>query len=80
VSDFLSALKPEYARALRRVDLDGTRVRESATEEHITPNNASVRLHRARAALRREVERACGTCATHRCLDCSCQKESCSAE
>ena len=38
----------------------------------ITPNNATVRLHRARKALKRELERSCGTCATHGCLDCGC--------
>ncbi len=37
------------------------------------PNNAGVRLHRARQALKRQLERSCGTCATHGCLDCSCQ-------
>jgi RNA polymerase sigma-70 factor (ECF subfamily) len=73
VRDFLETLKPAYARALQRVDLDGAAVRVYADEERITPNNAAVRLHRAREALKRQVARSCRTCSTHRCLDCSCQ-------
>jgi RNA polymerase sigma factor (sigma-70 family) len=65
-------LKPEYAAALKRVDLEGLTVRAFAEEEGITPNNAGVRLHRARLALRRQVTQSCGTCATHGCLDCTC--------
>ena len=68
----LENLKPEYATALRRVDLDGISVKDLAQETAITPNNASVRLFRAREALRRQVERCCGTCAEHGCLDCTC--------
>lgn len=68
----LETLKPEYALALRRVDLDGASVKEYAGEAGITPNNASVRLFRARDALRRQVVKSCGTCAEHGCLDCSC--------
>lgn len=65
-------LKPEYAAALERVDLDGVAVKDYAAEVGITANNASVRVHRARSALRRQVERTCGTCATHGCVDCTC--------
>lgn len=65
-------LKPEYASALRRVDVDGVQVKAWAAEEGITPNNASVRLGRAREALRKRVQAACRTCAEHGCLDCTC--------
>jgi RNA polymerase sigma factor (sigma-70 family) len=68
----LDTLKPEYAEALRRVDLADVSVKDFAREKHVTPNNASVRLFRAREALRRQVERSCGTCAEHGCLDCTC--------
>ncbi|MGZ7100373.1 MAG: RNA polymerase sigma factor, partial [Candidatus Angelobacter sp.] len=40
----------------------------------ITAENAAVRVHRARKALRRQVELPCGTCAEHGCLDCHCQR------
>jgi RNA polymerase sigma-70 factor (ECF subfamily) len=68
----LDTLKPEYAEALRRVELDGVEVKDFAREKDVTPNNASVRLFRAREALRRQVERCCGTCAEHGCFDCTC--------
>jgi len=68
----LPTLKPEYAELLRRVDLQGAAVSAVAAELGITANNASVRLHRARQALRRSLEASCGTCATHGCLDCEC--------
>lgn len=68
----LDTLKPEYAAALRRVDLEGASVKTMAEAAGITANNASVRLFRAREALRRQVERSCGTCAEHGCLDCHC--------
>lgn len=71
-SALLETLKPEYAEALRRVDLDGVPVNVFAEEKSVTANNASVRLFRAREALRRQVVRSCGTCAEHGCLDCSC--------
>ncbi|MEA2724833.1 MAG: polymerase sigma-70 factor, subfamily [Gemmatimonadales bacterium] len=73
VMDLVDTLKPEYAAAVRRVDLDGASVRSYAEETGITVGNAGVRLHRAREALRRQVARACGTCATHGCLDCQCR-------
>jgi len=72
VTTLIDALKPEYATAIRRVDLDGESVVAFATEAGITRNNAAVRLHRAREALRRQLTRSCGTCATHGCLDCVC--------
>jgi RNA polymerase sigma-70 factor (ECF subfamily) len=70
----LDTLKPEYAAALRRVDLDGLSVRGFAEEAGITPGNAGVRLYRAREALRRQLARSCGTCLDHGCLDCTCGK------
>lgn len=42
-------------------------------ESAITASNAGVRVFRAREALRKQVTRACGTCATHGCLDCTCK-------
>jgi RNA polymerase sigma factor (sigma-70 family) len=73
VGELLDTLKPEYGAALRRVELDGRSVRDYAAEAGISPNNAAVRLHRAREALRRQLVRSCGTCVEHGCLDCSCR-------
>ena len=65
-------LKPEYADALRRIDVEGTPVKDYADQAGISASNAGVRVFRAREALRKQVARACGTCATHGCLDCTC--------
>ena len=72
VRDLLGTLKPEYRDALRRVELEGERVDAFAREVGITATNASVRLHRAREALRRRLLETCGTCVTHGCRDCEC--------
>jgi len=68
----VDTLSPAHARLLRRVDLEGASVPAVAEEERITPNNAGVRLHRARAALRDRLRRVCGACSRHGCLDCHC--------
>ena len=68
----LPALKPEHAEMIERVDLNEEPLADVAGTLGITPNNAAVRLHRARNGLRRQLERSCGTCATHWCLDCGC--------
>jgi len=68
----LDALKPEYAEILRRVDLEGVRPLDFAAAAGVTPNNAMVRLHRARKALREQLRASCRACADHGCLDCSC--------
>ncbi len=65
-------LKPEYADALRRIDVEGTPVKDYAEQAGISASNAGVRVFRAREALRKQVARSCGTCATHGCLDCTC--------
>jgi RNA polymerase sigma factor (sigma-70 family) len=72
VGTLAATLKPEYADALRRIDIDGMRVNQYAEATGISASNASVRVFRARKALREQVARACGTCATHGCIDCTC--------
>jgi len=73
VGRLAETLKPEYAEALRRVELDGMSVKGYATEAGITSGNAAVRVFRAREALKKRVSRSCGTCADHGCLDCTCE-------
>lgn len=73
VTDVVATLKPEYEKMLRRVDLEGATVQRAAEDLGITANNAGVRLHRARQALRKQLERVCGTCTEHGCLDCTCR-------
>ena len=73
VSTLLETLKPEYRDALRIMDLEEGALSDLAHQAGISAENAAVRVHRARRALRREVERSCGTCAEHGCLDCHCK-------
>ena len=72
VRELVETLKPEYRDALRRVELEGERVDAFARDTGITATNASVRLHRAREALRRRLLETCGTCVIHGCRDCEC--------
>lgn len=74
MAGLVDSLKPEYAEALRKVDLEGGSVGRLASDTGITSNNATVRLHRARQALGRELRATCGACAEHGCLDCGCHK------
>jgi RNA polymerase sigma-70 factor (ECF subfamily) len=72
VLSLADTLKPEYADAIRRIDVEGMAVKDFAAETGLTANNAGVRVFRARDALRKQVARSCGTCAEHGCLDCTC--------
>jgi RNA polymerase sigma-70 factor (ECF subfamily) len=73
IGDVIENLKPEYRSAIEQVDLGETPVEDFAHSEHISPNNASVRLHRARKAVARNLKTVCGACAEHKCLDCTCR-------
>ncbi|HET9598910.1 MAG TPA: RNA polymerase sigma factor [Anaeromyxobacteraceae bacterium] len=73
IHDVLPALKPEYAQVVREVDLGQRPVAEVAAAQAITANNAAVRLHRGRQALKKQLLRTCGACAAHGCLDCQCK-------
>lgn len=59
--------------ALQIVDLEDGKLSDLSQHCGITAENAAVRVHRARKALRRRLEQACGTCAEHGCVDCDCQ-------
>jgi RNA polymerase sigma-70 factor (ECF subfamily) len=68
----LPSLKGEYADLIRRIDLGGEDLAIVAQELGVSYNNISVRLHRARNALRTSLEKTCGICTKHGCLDCTC--------
>lgn len=72
----LPTLRPDYARALQLSDLDGQATEAVAEQLGISKNNLKVRLHRARRQLRERLEQTCKLCATHGCLDCSCDSNS----
>lgn len=73
IAGALDTLAPAYAGLLREVDLGEASLSRYAESQGITSGNAAVRAHRARAALRKQLVRCCGTCATHGCLDCTCR-------
>lgn len=73
IAGALGKLTPAYASLLREVDLGERTLASYAEAEAITPGNAAVRAHRARAALRKELIRCCGACAEHACMDCTCR-------
>ncbi len=68
----LAGLRPAYAELIRRVDIEGEPAAAVARELGVTSNNLTVRLHRARQALKAGLERACGICTKHGCLNCTC--------
>jgi RNA polymerase sigma factor (sigma-70 family) len=73
--DMLEGLKAEYSAILRAVDLGGQRLQDFAEQHRLSVSNAGVRVHRARAALRKQLLRMCSTCAEHRCMNCICKKD-----
>ena len=73
VTRLASTLKPEYAEALRAIDVEGTSVKAFAEQHGLSASNAGVRVFRAREALKKRVTESCGTCAEHGCLNCTCQ-------
>jgi RNA polymerase sigma factor (sigma-70 family) len=75
VQGILDGLKPEYSEAVRAIDLEEQRVQDFAGQQGISVSNAGVRIHRARAALRKQLLRTCATCAEHGCLNCTCKQQ-----
>lgn len=71
----IDRLRPAYKEILHDFGLaDDTKVtlNDFAARAGITANNATVRVHRARRALKEELLQTCGDCAQHACLDCTC--------
>ncbi|MEM8708771.1 MAG: sigma-70 family RNA polymerase sigma factor, partial [Actinomycetota bacterium] len=72
-------LPDSYASILTLVDADGLAVNEAAAALQITPNNAAVRLHRARKALRAAMFEHCGVTDVRDCAGCRCIDDACCA-
>lgn len=70
----LPRLRPSYAEAVRRVDLDEATRETVAAELGLSVNNLNVRLHRARRALKQEVLAACAGCCDGGFASCDCQR------
>lgn len=74
VKRLLSDLPDQYRDVLQRIDLDGASPVDAASALGLTPNNVTVRLHRARQRLRAKLEQNCKVCSKHGCLDCTCDQ------
>jgi RNA polymerase sigma factor (sigma-70 family) len=72
LAPLVGQLRPAYADLIRRVDLEGEPPAAVAKDLNVTSNNLTVRLHRARQALRVTLEKTCGICTKHGCLNCTC--------
>lgn len=72
--ELLPTLKPEYAELIEKMELADGDPAQIAERLGINRNNLKVRRHRARQALRERLEETCRVCATHGCLDCTCQR------
>jgi RNA polymerase sigma factor (sigma-70 family) len=75
----LDALPAPYAEILRRVDVEGDSLAEAAAALSISVNNATVRLSRARGALRARMLAHCGTSSAAQCSACGCDERGCCA-
>lgn len=73
VKDLFDTLPDHYADVLRKVDLEGRSLGEEAARLETSKGALTVKLHRARQALKKRLEQMCGTCTQHGCLDCSCK-------
>lgn len=58
----LGGLKPEYRQILSQTYLEDRPLKEVARRLELTANNAAVRLHRARGALRQAMAEKCNAC------------------
>jgi RNA polymerase sigma-70 factor (ECF subfamily) len=76
VETLLPTINADYADLIRGVDLEQRSIAEMADSLGMTPNHTRVKLHRARKALRKQLEVSCRTCAEHACLDCDCRSKS----
>ena len=70
-------LRPSYAAVLALVDAGDATIADAAAHLGISVNNASVRLHRAREALRKAMLAHCGVTSLRDCLDCRCVTDGC---
>lgn len=64
----IPSLRVDYARLLQQVYFDRISLKDVAKLEGLTENNATVRLHRARGALRQTLRRQCKYCPIIDCL------------
>jgi RNA polymerase sigma factor (sigma-70 family) len=72
IDQVIPTLKPSYSEILREVDLADKSLESFADKTGITRGNATVRIHRARQALKKQLMLVCSICARHGCVNCTC--------
>lgn len=72
-------LSPNHASILHLVDITGGSLKQAARVLDISVNTATVRLHRARAALKKRLMEHCGVTSPSACNSCKCSYEGCCA-
>lgn len=72
ILDLLPRLPENYTQLLKAVDLNEESIQSLSHTLGIRPNNAYVRLSRARQALKKQLKQACGTDSIAACQDCAC--------
>lgn len=70
-------LNSRYAAILDLVDVGGTSLSDAARRLGLTVNATTVRLHRARKALKERMLAHCGVNTMRECADCKCTSEGC---
>lgn len=71
------SLGATYSEVLALVDVEGLTLAEAAEALGTTVNAATVRLHRARKALRQRLLDHCGVTSVDECSDCRCTYDGC---
>ncbi|MEM9704516.1 MAG: RNA polymerase sigma factor [Pseudomonadota bacterium] len=72
-------LNDRHASILNLVDIGDASLGEAARILDITVNAATVRLHRARHALKQRLAKHCGVTSASDCADCRCTYDGCCA-
>lgn len=70
--DAMAKLRPDHAEIIRRADLEQEQRCNLAANLGVTVSTLNVQLHRARSALRLELEKSCTACPNGSFFDCSC--------
>jgi RNA polymerase sigma factor (sigma-70 family) len=68
----LGSLGPDYRSALEAVVLEELSIREAAAKLGVSENLVKVRIHRAKAAMKVELEKSCGMKTLADGADCDC--------
>lgn len=72
ILELLEQLPERHLQLIQAVDLHEESIQSLSHQLGILPNNTYVRLSRARQALRKQLQKQCGTDSVAACQDCAC--------